>query len=446
MAAWCSSTCATAPASSSWCSTPTRGQAHAAAHELRNEFVVQAEGVVDAALGRDGQPEAADRRGRDPRRPAAGAGGGVGAAVPARRGERGRVAAAAPPLPRPAPRRDAPQPAHALPADPDHPPAHGGQRVLGAGDADPLQVHARGSQGVPGADLQPARPVLRAAAVAADVQAAVRDRRLRALLPDRPLLPGRGHARRPHTGVHAARHRDGVPRARRAVRPDGDAVRAHLERAAGRRAGRRRFAHDLGRGHPPLRLRQARPALRRRDLGRHRPAGRHRVQGLPRRGGRRRGGARAWPCPVRIEFSRKDFDDLVEFAKGWGGKGVAWLQLQAGGEIRSPIAKFLSQDELAAIVERIGAVRGRHRLPGGRRGGGGGARAGAAAPAPGRAAGADRRRLAVRLGDRLPDVRVAARRGPLEGLAQPVLGARARLGGGSATIPPRPAPTSTTWC
>ena len=70
------------------------------------------------------------------------------------------------------------------------------------------------------------------------------------------------------------------------------------------------------------------------------------------------GVVRGLAVPGAMEFSRKDFDDLVEFAKGWGGKGVAWLQLQAGGEIRSPIAKFLSQDELAAIVERCGAAEG----------------------------------------------------------------------------------------
>ena len=52
--------------------------------------------------------------------------------------------------------------------------------------------------------------VLRAAAVAADLQAAADDRRARALLPDRPLLPRRGSARRPPARVHAARRRDVV--------------------------------------------------------------------------------------------------------------------------------------------------------------------------------------------------------------------------------------------
>ena len=54
--------------------------------------------------------------------------------------------------------------------------------------------------------------LLRAAAEPAAVQAAAYDGRLRALLPDRPLLPRRGPARRPPARVHAARPRDGVRR------------------------------------------------------------------------------------------------------------------------------------------------------------------------------------------------------------------------------------------
>ena len=49
------------------------------------------------------------------------------------------------------------------------------------------------------------------AAVAADLQAAADDQRLRALLPDRALLSRRGPARRSPAGIHAARHRDQLP-------------------------------------------------------------------------------------------------------------------------------------------------------------------------------------------------------------------------------------------
>ena len=139
------------------------------------------------------------------------------AAVPARRRRRRRDAAPAPPLPRPAPRRDAPQRPGALQAHADDPPVPRGARVLGARDADPVQVDAGGRARVPGADVVAPGPLLRAAAVAADLQAALRHLRLRALLPDRPLLPRRGHPRRPHSRVHAARHGARVRPARRAA-------------------------------------------------------------------------------------------------------------------------------------------------------------------------------------------------------------------------------------
>ena len=59
------------------------------------------------------------------------------------------------------------------------------------------------------------RAVLRAAAVAAAVQAAADDRGLRPLLPDRQVLPRRGPARRPAARVHADRYRNVVPQRRR---------------------------------------------------------------------------------------------------------------------------------------------------------------------------------------------------------------------------------------
>ncbi len=70
------------------------------------------------------------------------------------------------------------------------------------------------------------------------------------------------------------------------------------------------------------------------------------------------GVVRGFAVPGAMDFSRKDFDGLVEFARGWGGKGVAWLQVTAPGEVRSPIAKFLADDEVAAIVTGVGAGAG----------------------------------------------------------------------------------------
>jgi aspartyl-tRNA synthetase len=47
-------------------------------------------------------------------------------------------------------------------------------------------------------------------------------------------------------------------------------------------------------------------------------------------------------------FSRAELGRLEEVAKEWGAKGLAYL-VNDGGEIRSPIAKFLSPEELSAI-------------------------------------------------------------------------------------------------
>ena len=63
---------------------------------------------------------------------------------------------------------------------------------------------------LPRAEPRAPRQVLRAAAVAAALQADPDDRRHRPLLPDRALLPRRGPARRPPARVHADRPRDVV--------------------------------------------------------------------------------------------------------------------------------------------------------------------------------------------------------------------------------------------
>lgn len=57
-------------------------------------------------------------------------------------------------------------------------------------------------------------------------------------------------------------------------------------------------------------------------------------------------------------LSRKDLDDLRDFALIYGGKGVAYSRIKDGGEWQSPIAKFLSDEERSGINRRVGAVAG----------------------------------------------------------------------------------------
>ena len=47
------------------------------------------------------------------------------------------------------------------------------------------------------------------------------------------------------------------------------------------------------------------------------------------------------------ELSRGELAKLEEVTKQWGAKGLAYLVYGADGEVRSPIAKFLGEDELA---------------------------------------------------------------------------------------------------
>jgi len=56
-------------------------------------------------------------------------------------------------------------------------------------------------------------------------------------------------------------------------------------------------------------------------------------------------------------FSRKQIDDLTEHAKKYGAKGLAWIKINADG-IQSPIAKFLSETEMQAILEHSKAETG----------------------------------------------------------------------------------------
>jgi aspartyl-tRNA synthetase len=54
-------------------------------------------------------------------------------------------------------------------------------------------------------------------------------------------------------------------------------------------------------------------------------------------------------------YSRAELGRLEEIAKEWGAKGLAYL-VNDGGEVRSPIAKFLSEQELAAFASDPGTT------------------------------------------------------------------------------------------
>ncbi len=56
-------------------------------------------------------------------------------------------------------------------------------------------------------------------------------------------------------------------------------------------------------------------------------------------------------------FSRKDLDDLTEFAGRFGARGMAWIKIKED-EWQSPITKFFSQEEIAAMAAALDAQPG----------------------------------------------------------------------------------------
>ncbi len=57
------------------------------------------------------------------------------------------------------------------------------------------------------------------------------------------------------------------------------------------------------------------------------------------------------------KLTRKEIDKLVDYVKGVGGKGIAWMRLTEEG-MTSSFAKFMTEDEMVAILEKTGAKTG----------------------------------------------------------------------------------------
>ena len=55
---------------------------------------------------------------------------------------------------------------------------------------------------------------------------------------------------------------------------------------------------------------------------------------------------------------RKKIDKLVSFAKDYGAKGLAYIAIQEDGTVKSSFAKFMKEEEMASLVEAMGAENG----------------------------------------------------------------------------------------
>ena len=58
------------------------------------------------------------------------------------------------------------------------------------------------------------------------------------------------------------------------------------------------------------------------------------------------------------EMPRKKIDALVEFAKGFGTKGLAYIAIQPDGTLKSSFAKFMTEEQMAALVKAMNGKNG----------------------------------------------------------------------------------------
>lgn len=69
------------------------------------------------------------------------------------------------------------------------------------------------------------------------------------------------------------------------------------------------------------------------------------------------GSVRALCLKGGASMGRKDIDRLGEFVKTFKAKGLAWIQLK-DDEIKSPISKFLKEEEMNAVIDKMKAEKG----------------------------------------------------------------------------------------
>jgi len=58
------------------------------------------------------------------------------------------------------------------------------------------------------------------------------------------------------------------------------------------------------------------------------------------------------------KLSRRDIDALTKYVSIYGAKGLAYFSISDENEVKSPLLKFLSEEEVKAIFDRVGAEPG----------------------------------------------------------------------------------------
>ncbi|MEU3395854.1 aspartate--tRNA ligase [Streptomyces filamentosus] len=67
---------------------------------------------------------------------------------------------------------------------------------------------------------------------------------------------------------------------------------------------------------------------------------------------------RALAVPDTADQPRKFFDSLGDYAVSLGAKGLAWVRVGEGNALTGPIAKFLTEDDVKVLTERLGLAPG----------------------------------------------------------------------------------------
>ncbi|MBK3333010.1 aspartate--tRNA ligase [Persephonella atlantica] len=57
-------------------------------------------------------------------------------------------------------------------------------------------------------------------------------------------------------------------------------------------------------------------------------------------------------------LTRKEIDNLTEYAQKFGAKGMAWIKINEDGSLQSPIVKFFTQKQIDQIISRMEGEKG----------------------------------------------------------------------------------------
>lgn len=57
-------------------------------------------------------------------------------------------------------------------------------------------------------------------------------------------------------------------------------------------------------------------------------------------------------------MARKKIDALIDFAKGYGAKGLAYIAIQEDGSMKSSFAKFMKEEEMTALISAMDGEKG----------------------------------------------------------------------------------------